>query len=106
MARAFILNGVVIGLSCAMAAGCAVYAKCGLTGCPGDRQISAEVETLFSQHGALEAPNELHIQTLDRVVYLTGIVNSTREQQLATLVASQAPGVANVVNSIGLYSGR
>jgi osmotically-inducible protein OsmY len=43
---------------------------------------------------------------LDKVVYLTGLVNSPREQQLATLVAREAPGVAGVVNSIGLYPGR
>jgi osmotically-inducible protein OsmY len=90
----------------ALLCGCAVYAKCGLGGCPGDKNITAEVETLFAEHGALEVPNELHVQTLDRVVYLTGIVNSPREQQLATLVAFQAPGVTNVVNSIGLYNGR
>jgi osmotically-inducible protein OsmY len=60
---------------------------------------------LFDQHPALEAPNELHIQTLNAVVYLTGLVNSPREQQLATLVAREAPGVTGVVNSIALYPG-
>ncbi len=98
---------IVLAYVCAgTLTGCAVYEKCGLAGCPGDKQISAEVETLFSQHGALEVPNELHVQTLDRVVYLTGLVNSPREQDLATQVAFEAPGVANVVNSIGLYNGR
>jgi osmotically-inducible protein OsmY len=100
------LGAIVAAIYGASLCGCALYAKCGLRGCPGDKAITTEVETLFSQHGALEVPNELHVQTLDRVVYLTGIVNSPREQQLATLVAFQAPGVANVVNSIGLYSGR
>jgi osmotically-inducible protein OsmY len=95
-----------LALVCCLLAGCATFEKCGFSGCPGDKNISAEVQALFDQHPALEAPNELHIQTLDRVVYLTGIVNSPREQQLATLVAREAPGVANVVNSIGLYNGR
>jgi osmotically-inducible protein OsmY len=94
-----------MGASAALS-GCATFEKCGLAGCAGDQQITANVQMLFSEHTALEAPNELHIQTLDRVVYLTGIVNSPREQQLATLVARQAPGVTGVVNSIGLYSGR
>jgi osmotically-inducible protein OsmY len=92
--------------ACSLLSSCAVYEKCGFSGCPGDKKITAEVETLFAEHPALEAPNELHIQTLDRVVYLTGLVNSPREQQLATLIAREAPGVTNVVNSIGLYNGR
>ncbi len=100
------LTSILVVVCCGSLGGCAVYAKCGLRGCPGDQRITAEVESLFSQHGALEVPNELHVQTLDHVVYLTGIVNSPREQQLATLVAFQAPGVTNVVNSIGLYDGR
>jgi osmotically-inducible protein OsmY len=54
----------------------------------------------------LEAPNELHVQTSNREVYLSGLVNSSSEQQLATLVAREAPGVANVINSIGLYNSR
>jgi osmotically-inducible protein OsmY len=96
---------LALGLFCSMS-GCATFAKCGLRGCPGDAKITAEVQTLFDQHPALEAPNELHIQTLDKVVYLTGMVNSPREQVLATLVAREAPGVSGVVNSIGLYPGR
>jgi osmotically-inducible protein OsmY len=91
---------------CGTLGSCATFDKCGLAGCAGDKEITAEVEALFSAHPALEAPNELRIQTLDSVVYLTGIVNSPREQQLATLVAREAPGVTGVINSIGLYSGR
>lgn len=96
---------LALGLFCSLS-GCATFAKCGFRGCPGDAKITAEVQTLFDQHPALEAPNELHIQTLDKVVYLSGLVNSPREQVLATLVAREAPGVTNVVNSIGLYPGR
>jgi osmotically-inducible protein OsmY len=91
---------------CSQLSSCAVYEKCGFSGCPGDKKITAEVRSLFSEHPALEAPNELYVQTLNSVVYLTGLVNSPREQQLATLVAREAPGVTNVVNSIGLYDGR
>lgn len=89
-----------------MLSGCAVYDKCGFSGCPGDKKITAEVELLFTEHPALEAPNELHVQTWNRVVYLSGLVNSSSEQQLAALVAREAPGVANVINSIGLYNSR
>ncbi len=91
---------------CGAVCGCATIERCGFRGCAGDADITAQVQILFSQHPVLEAPNELHIQTLNRVVYLTGIVNTPSEQQLATLVAREAPGVNRVVNSIGLYSGR
>jgi len=83
-------------------AGCAAYTKCGIGGCPGDAQISAEVRALFSEHPALELPNLLQVRTLDRVVYLTGLVDTDLERQMAESVALQAAGVAKVVNSIGL----
>jgi osmotically-inducible protein OsmY len=83
-------------------AGCAAYTKCGIGGCPGDAKITAEVQALFEEHPALEPPNLLHVQTLDRVVYLTGLVDTDLERQMAESVALQAAGVAKVVNSIGL----
>jgi hypothetical protein len=90
----------------AVLCGCAVYKKCGLEGCPGDIAITAEVETLFSQHPVLEPPNLLNVHTLDHVVYLTGLVDTDLELQLAESVALQAPGVARVVNSIGISGNR
>jgi hypothetical protein len=65
---------------------CAVYRKCGLAGCPGDAQITAEV---------------------DRVVYLTGQVNTETERELAESLASRVAGVTRVVNSINMgYQGH
>jgi len=82
--------------------GCAVYRKCGFEGCPGDAAITANVEALFRQHSALEPPNLLTVRTLDRVVYLNGLVDTDLQRQTAELMALQAPGVARVVNSIGV----
>src|SRR5580692_8581907 len=86
--------------------GCAAYRKCGFTGCPGDAEISAEVRALFERHAELEPPNLLDVQTVDRVVYLYGVVDTDFERGMAKSVALQAPGVARVVNSIGLSGGR
>ena len=86
--------------------GCAVYQKCGFGGCPGDAEISADVRALFDQHPALEPPNLLEVHTLDHVVYLTGLVDTDLERQMAESVAHEAKGVAKVVNSIGLSGGR
>jgi osmotically-inducible protein OsmY len=97
------LGGVVVAHALG---GCAVYQKCGLAGCPGDADITARVESLFVEHPELEPPNILHVQTLDHVVYLTGVVDTDFELQMAAVVAHQAPGVTQVVNSIGLSGGR
>jgi len=50
----------------------------------------------------LEPPNLIDVQTLDRVVYLYGLVDTDLERQLAESVARTAPGVVRVVDSIGL----
>ena len=94
---------ILTGSLCA----CAVYEKCGFTGCPGDARITADVKARFNQYAALQPPNLIYVQTLDHVVYLTGQVNTDPERALAKAVAVQIPGVARVVNSINLsYQGR
>ena len=87
--------------------GCAVYRKCGFTGCPGDAKITADVRALFSHYPELEPPNLVYVQTLDHVVYLTGQVNTDAERVLAKSVALHVAGVTGVVNSINPgYQGR
>jgi osmotically-inducible protein OsmY len=90
-----------------MGSGCAVYRKCGFSGCPGDASITREVQGLFDQHPEFGPPNLLRVDTLDRVVYLTGRVATEYQRELAEAVARQARGPAKVVNSIALdYDGR
>src|SRR5258708_5030652 len=89
--------------------GCAAYetyAKCGFAGCAGDQRITRDVQALFEEHPALEPPNLIDVRTLDHVVYLNGVVDTDLERQLAESVAAGAPGVARVVNSIGLNNSR
>ncbi len=107
MRQSLILAGLALsaGLPGALA-GCAVYEKCGVSGCPGDAEITAQVQTLFVKHPELEPPNILQVQTLNHVVYLTGVVDTDYERQMAEVVAREAPGVTNVINSIGLSGGR
>ena len=81
-------------------AGCAAYEKCGFQGCPGDAKLSAEVQALIAQHPALQPPNLIYVQTLDHVVYLSGMVDTSTERLLAESIAQAAPGVRRVVNSI------
>jgi osmotically-inducible protein OsmY len=97
LALAILLAGILQG--------CASY-KCGFGGCPGDADITARVNALLAQHPALQPPNLLQVQTLNHVVYLTGLVDTVFERQMAESVALQAPGVSKVVNSIGLSGSR
>lgn len=82
------------------------YAKCGIRGCPGDADITMNVRSLFHQHPELEPPNLITVQTVDRVVYLYGLVDTDFERVTAESVALQAQGVVRVVNSIGLSGNR
>jgi osmotically-inducible protein OsmY len=86
---------------------CAAYRKCGFAGCPGDARITAEVRALVRQHPSLEAPNTVHVQTLDHVVYLDGQVDTEVERSLAESIARGVAGVRRVVNSMNFsYEGR
>jgi len=90
--------------------GCAAYhawRKCGDAGCPRDAQITAEVRSLLRQHPELNPPNEVYVQTVDRVVYLSGQLATESQRDTAEAVARRAPGERGVVDNIALeYSGR
>ena len=82
--------------------GCAVYKtyeKCGLRGCPGDAEITAEIQSEFEKRSDLEA-NAITVQTLDHVVYLYGLVSSSLEIDTAESIARKVPGVTRVVSSV------
>ena len=100
-------SGVLVLMLVGVLSGCAAYRKCGLSGCPGDAKITAAVTELLHEYPELEPPNLIYVQTLDRVVYLTGQVSTPTERDEAKSVALRAAGVRRVVNSINLsYQGR
>ena len=67
-----------------------------------DQKITADVEARFRQHPELEAPDLINVQTINRVVYLNGTVSAGLQREYAESVASRAPGVEKVVNSISV----
>ena len=67
-----------------------------------DKKISAEVEARFRQHPELEAPDLIDVRTINRVVYLSGTVSAGLQRDYAESVASRAPSVTKVVNSISV----
>ena len=83
-------------------AGCASYENCGLGGCPGDKELTAAVESAFKDHSDLQPPNMIKIQTINHTVYLYGIVATDLQRQMAESVAQDVPGVTKVVNSISV----
>lgn len=88
--------------------GCAAYhtyEKCGFRGCPGDAQITAEVQSRFKERSDFE-PNAIRVQTLDHVVYLSGVVSSGLEINDAESIAGAVPGVRQVVNSMAISQSR
>jgi osmotically-inducible protein OsmY len=89
-------------LFAAALAGCATYSKCGFSGCPDDAKITANVEAELGKHSELEAPDRVHVQTLNHVVYLTGDVSSGLQSRIAASVATRVKGVSRVENSISV----
>ncbi len=71
-----------------------------------DARITAEVQARLAQYPELQAPNSLDVQTLHRVVYLHGLMDTPFQTSLASSVASQVPGVRRVENLIGLAGAR
>lgn len=91
----------LFSLSSALA-GCSSYGKCASGACGGDAAITVNVQTLLDQHPELGEPHSIDVQTIDRVVYLNGLVNDGLERGIAESVALQTPGVLKVVNSIAV----
>ena len=86
---------------------CATYRKCGFSGCLGDAKITADVRALLGRYPALGPPELVRVQTLDRVVYQTGLVSTDFERSTVESIVRAAPGVARVVSSISVaYDGR
>jgi osmotically-inducible protein OsmY len=85
--------------------GCDAYRtvrQCGFQGCPEDRRITAEIDALLEEHTALMPPNMVYVQTVDRVVYLSGQVNTPLQRTEAEDVVRQVAGIRRVVNTISL----
>lgn len=82
-------------------AGCAANKTCGSGAC-GDAKITAAVVARFDEHPELELPDDIDVRTVNHVVYLYGLVDTTQECSMAESVARETPGVAQVVNLIAL----
>jgi osmotically-inducible protein OsmY len=91
---------IVVAVAAGLLSGCAALAKCGVSGCEGDKEITAAVDKVISLYPALLPPNTVRVQTIDHVVYLYGQVNTEVERSTAEEAALSVSGVKRVVNSI------
>jgi osmotically-inducible protein OsmY len=79
---------------------------CRADGRSADARTTAEVRALIDQHAELGAPNSVEVQTIQGVVYLKGLVDTSMQSELATAIARQAAGVVRVENMIGVSNVR
>jgi hypothetical protein len=81
---------------------CADFRAGGSQSGTADANITAAVEAQLNQMADLGPPGSIGVETLDRVVYLNGVVDVGFEKRDAGSVAAQVAGVANVVNDIAV----
>jgi osmotically-inducible protein OsmY len=82
--------------------GCASQQPCGGTSCSADAKTTAAVTSRLKSHSELGAPGQIQVETIDHVVYLTGIVDTGFQEETAESLAAGTPGVAKVVSTIGV----
>jgi osmotically-inducible protein OsmY len=90
-------------LACLLAAGlsgCVGFGKCDPENCTNDAKIAADVRAMIKEHRELGAPATFHIQTINGIVYLNGLVDTDLERRRFESLVMQLPNVKDVVNSL------
>ena len=82
--------------------GCALEKEAATAGRQEDASIAANVKAAIDRHPDLGPPNLIYVDVRDHVVYLSGLVNTELTVANAEALARQVPGVARVVDSIGV----
>jgi osmotically-inducible protein OsmY len=81
-------------------AGCADMRPGGTQSAVPDAQITADTQARLDQMADLGPPGSIRVQTLDKVVYLTGVVDGGLAKRNAEAAVRQVPGVNQVVDDI------
>ena len=100
-------SSIIVAVGCILLlgsmAGCTLFQalhQCGISECPADAKLTADVEARLQQHPSTQPPNRIYVSTSGGVVYLGGAVDSPVAKGEAELIARDTPGVTNVVDSI------
>jgi osmotically-inducible protein OsmY len=97
------LRGILIALG--LLSGCTTVnqgQKCSLADCSADARITSAVQSSLDRHPELGPSGQLHVATLNDVVYLYGSVANDLQLAVARSVASKASGDAKIVSSIAV----
>jgi osmotically-inducible protein OsmY len=79
---------------------CASFDKCAPENCAGDAKITHEVNEMIVQNRQFGAPAAFHIQTINGIVYLNGMVDTDLESREIESRVRSIPNVNDVVNSL------
>ena len=94
-------NALTFAIVFVSISGCAAfqdYRKCQAGGCPEDARITTELKSQLDQRPDLRA--DVHVQTLDNVVYLSGQVTTSMQRDSAELMAREVPGVRGIIENV------
>ncbi len=72
---------ILICIMAAGLAGCAAFEKCTPENCATDAQIKKDVDAMLTEHREFGPPGVFHVQIINGVVYMNGIVNSELEMR-------------------------
>jgi osmotically-inducible protein OsmY len=103
-ARTFALSLALtlVGLMASGLPGCASFGKCDPENCANDAKITADVRAMVKEHRELGAPAAFHVQTINGIVYLNGLVDTDMERRSFESLVMQVPNVKDVVNSLDI----
>ena len=94
-------NALTFAVVLITASGCAAfhaYRKCAAGGCHDDARITTELKSRIDQRPDLRA--DVHVQTMDNVVYLSGHVTTAMQRDSAELIAREVPGVRGIIDNV------
>ncbi len=86
-------------LAGASLSGCATFDSCKGSACSADAGITTSVRSELAEHAELR---DIGVQTIEGVVYLSGLVDTDLEREEAESAARRVTGIVSVVNTISV----
>jgi osmotically-inducible protein OsmY len=80
--------------------GLSLLAGCAIDRTKEDDRLTSNVQSMLNEHP--EIGNEVSVQTVNHVVYLSGFVSAGEMRTVAESVANGTPGVSRVVDTIAV----
>jgi len=81
--------------------GCATFDKCAVGTCVGDREITAGIRRQLDSVPTL-SQEQITVQTIDQVVYLSGLIEAPMDDDAAVAIARNTAGVEKVVDWLAI----